>query len=174
VTGATVLDIGAAAARTTSRTQDRATDWAADQSVGAADWQIVAAARAALDAHGVLEATYDSEPNPVRDAVSWTRWHTEVHLPAHHTWQATIDCLEIFLGKDFPGRDGSGWFAICLRILTAEEGPGWTTTGGQQASRSGSSWQRAAADKPTARWLGGRTWMSLACAATAPEQLLEG
>jgi hypothetical protein len=123
VTGATILDIGAAASRNSSRTKDRATDWAADQSVGAADWQIVAAARAALDAHGVLEAAYDSEPDPLCDAVSWTSWHTEVLLPAHHTWQATIDCLEILLGEAFPGRDGSDWFAICLRILTAEQLP---------------------------------------------------
>lgn len=133
MTGATILDIGAAAARATSRTKDRATDRAADQSVGAADWQIVAAARAALDAHVVLEATYDSEPDPVRDAVSWTRWHTDVLLPAHHTWQATIDCLEIFLGEDFPGREGSGWFAICLRILTAEQ----RSTAGRSTCRAG-------------------------------------
>jgi hypothetical protein len=95
----------------------------ADPSVVLSDWQIVIAARAALDAHGVLEGTYDSEPNPTPDAVSWTRWHTDVHLPAHHTWQATIDCLEILLGEDFPGRDGPGWFATCLRILTAEHRP---------------------------------------------------
>lgn len=84
------------------------------------DWQLVAAARAALDAHGALEATHDLEPCPHRDHAAWTRWHHEVHLPAHHTCQATLDCLEVLVGEAFPGREGPAWFALCLRILTAE------------------------------------------------------
>lgn len=86
----------------------------------AGDWQLVVAARAALDAHAAFETTHDIEPCPNRDEATWTRWHHEVHLPAHHTWQATLDCLEVLVGEAFPGRQGPAWFALCLRILTAE------------------------------------------------------
>lgn len=92
-------------------------------STGQCDWQLVIAARAALDAHGVLEATHDTEPSPRSDEAAWTRWQNEVHLPAHHAWQETIACLKILLGQEFPGREGAGWVTFCLRILTAESNP---------------------------------------------------
>lgn len=94
-----------------------------DQSAGPSDSRLVIAARAALDAHGALEATHDTEPSPRGDEAAWTRWQHEVHVPAHHAWQATVDCVEVLLGQEFPGREGSGWFTFCLRILTAEEQP---------------------------------------------------
>jgi hypothetical protein len=88
--------------------------------IGCAVSQLEDAARAALDAHAALEATHDSEPCPFRDAVAWTGWHHDTYLPADHDWQAAVDCLEVLMGDDFPGRDGPGWFALCLRILTGE------------------------------------------------------
>ncbi|WP_206050791.1 FxLD family lanthipeptide [Nocardioides speluncae] len=90
---------------------------------GRREWQLIIAARAALDAHAVFEATHDTEPHSLIQDLVWTRWYHEVHLPAHHTWQAALDCLQILLGDQFPGRDGSGWFTLYLQTLIAAGPP---------------------------------------------------
>lgn len=132
-----------------------------DQGALRSDWQLVAAARAALDAHSALEATQDTEPNPHDNQDAWMRWQHEVHLPAHHTWQTTIDCLEVLLGETFPGREGSRWFAMCLRILTAEEQPAVERGGGREGRES-------AGVQPGARSTSPQAYTS-----TTPTQLLE-